>query len=906
MHEEGLMLFLNTLHIDHEAQGLGEEGLLRHEDAPEFHPAIGERMVDWLGRAAKGAVPASTGLREGGPLKSKEGGTDPTATHAGKRLRQQKVTEVYGGEWVARHKKAFLCWLYSSGVAFNAFRNEAWEAYQQVLLEQPGSLPRTVLPGHSEIASMHAVETHRAKLAEELEEVRQPFWVIGATILSDGRKSRDGRPIVNFLATGSRGVVMYRTINREGEPDDAVHVLRRWASSSTSSGSVGLSGFGDWGGAEGRARGRACSGDAETIECTSWWSQYGAGTPELQRWALRVMHMWSCAPPTKRNWAVHEGIHTKKRNQLAFEKVVQLVEITANVRLTEYRRVGCGYVLPWQRDEGMLDCQAGIELELVRTGTRKGMAQEEIAQEVVHITCDPIGASTPPPATAVFELRACIFRPYPRDDDFDDERLPEAANDPALPIPREIDETHADAKDVETRTYTTRRGGDFDEMEMMGENEDRWGLFGEVASTGDVLDERVGGSHARSSRAEVGITTPTATRPQSSIPPPPAPSSAPPPAPSSAPPPASSPPPPPAQSSAPFGATSSFEFSANSYSMSSAMYYSVSCATSCFKSCATSSSGYCITIARFASSAARYRGGDAGVDILLASARSSAQIYGDSSVEVTITFPEGFAGGGWTPCHSEGHGGGSRSGGGGDSSANGGGGGSSSGGGGTSSGDGEEEVRVGVDVVGEEVDGVDAEERLMQQFITEEVDPVVGGFTSGVARGLGMSPPTGCAGSEMGTHFDFDLSMGAPPSCSGAASTGGAPSIDEMAGETGSRTSTERTAAESPDAARDIIEREKALLMAFNDPRAPAFARALEERRRQETGRDGRQGGLVAGAARTDITEAVAAEAVDEVVEGGPQIVVEAGVGGPQTVDEAVEAGQGRDGGGGRLTTRNS
>ncbi|GBG81227.1 hypothetical protein CBR_g31899 [Chara braunii] len=81
---------------------------------------------------------------------------------------------------------------------------------------------------HNEIASMQAVETHRAELAEELEEVRQPFWVAGATILLDGRKSRDGRSIMNFLAAGSRGVVMYTTINREGEPDDFEHALRRW------------------------------------------------------------------------------------------------------------------------------------------------------------------------------------------------------------------------------------------------------------------------------------------------------------------------------------------------------------------------------------------------------------------------------------------------------------------------------------------------------------------------------------------------------------------------------------------------------------------------------------------------------------------------------------------------------
>ncbi|GBG70888.1 hypothetical protein CBR_g8188 [Chara braunii] len=167
----------DVIHIDHEARGLGEEGLLGHEDAPEFHPATWERMVDWMWRAAKGAVPVPSGLREDGPSKRKEGGADPAATHTEKRLRHS---------------------------------------------------PRAVLPNHSEIPSMHAVETHHAELAKELEEVRQPFWVTGATILFDGRKSQDGRPIANFLDARSRGAVMYMTINREGEPDDAVHVLQRW------------------------------------------------------------------------------------------------------------------------------------------------------------------------------------------------------------------------------------------------------------------------------------------------------------------------------------------------------------------------------------------------------------------------------------------------------------------------------------------------------------------------------------------------------------------------------------------------------------------------------------------------------------------------------------------------------
>ncbi|GBG61160.1 hypothetical protein CBR_g19235 [Chara braunii] len=781
-----------VINVDREARGPGEEGVLEREDVPKFYPGTGERLEDWQRRAGKGAATE-------GSSKRKEGGSDPAATPAGKRLPQQKMIDVYGGEWVARHKKAFLRWLYSSGVSFNAFHNQVWKAYQQVLLEQPGSSPRAVLSNHCEIASMRAVETHHAELAEELEEVRQPFWVTGATLLSDGRKSRDGRPIVNFLAAGSRGVVVYTAINREGEADDAVHVLRRWVTifhefsfggpqrinaicTDSASAYVGaaraltspsmlfalrritwlpcsvhvcnkllsdmgtscdafvdaitrarvlvvffkihhaalhffrtrspdkglilscetwfasvysmlekllalqdtlqdmmrgddarafasipwsadvcvmarwvrrqirwdpwwqrvativhimqpimellrrmdrggqymslmiewtqdlvrrvtvacaplgksfadriirrvqariqhmlepthcagfllnprgrhvryfsgqverydawlvgqakryiltqtrfeLEGaeyilacrqfedfhiqqgrFGDWGGPEGRARGRSCSGDSETIECASWWWQYGSRAPELQRCALRVMHMWSCASPAERNRAVHEGIHTKKCNQLAFEEIVQLVEITANVRLTEYRRAGCGYVLPWQRDEGMLDCQAGLELEPVRTGTRRGKTNEEIARQVALITRDPIAASAPPSVDAVFDRRACIFRPYPREDDTDEEPIPEAADDPTLRIPREIDETHEDPNSEETRAQTARRAADRAEREMLGGDEDFWGPFGEVASTGGP---------------EAQATTPTPTRRDSSMPPPPAPSPAP-------------------------------------------------------------------------------------------------------------------------------------------------------------------------------------------------------------------------------------------------------------------------------------------------------------------------------------------------------------------------------------------
>ncbi|GBG87064.1 hypothetical protein CBR_g44520 [Chara braunii] len=214
--------------------------------------------------------------------------------------------------------------------------------------------------------------------------------------------------------------------------------------------------YGTWGGGEGRARARSCSGDFETMECASWWSQYGGDAPDLQYCTLRVMHMWSCASPAERNRAVYEGIHTKKRNQLAFKKVVHLVEIIANVRLMEYRRANCGYVLPWQRDEGMLHAQAGLEVGPVRSGTRSGMTEEEIEEQVALMTRDPIGASAPPPVESVLSACAAIFRLYPRDDASEDERETEALDDPALPILCGINELHEEGDEDDERTHTAR------------------------------------------------------------------------------------------------------------------------------------------------------------------------------------------------------------------------------------------------------------------------------------------------------------------------------------------------------------------------------------------------------------------------------------------------------------------
>ncbi|GBG65998.1 hypothetical protein CBR_g54977 [Chara braunii] len=124
-------------------------------------------------------------------------------------------------------KKKWLRFVYSQHLAFNIFRSEPWLDVVRHFRELPG-LVKVLWPSENEIADIETVVCTTDDVADDLAEVRAPFYVTGATIMSDDRKSRDAKPIANFLAGGSRGVMLIQTMNREGERDQASDVLARW------------------------------------------------------------------------------------------------------------------------------------------------------------------------------------------------------------------------------------------------------------------------------------------------------------------------------------------------------------------------------------------------------------------------------------------------------------------------------------------------------------------------------------------------------------------------------------------------------------------------------------------------------------------------------------------------------
>ncbi|XP_044460509.1 uncharacterized protein LOC123192118 [Mangifera indica] len=64
-----------------------------------------------------------------------------------------------------------------------------------------------------------------------------------------------------------------------------------------------------------------------------WWRTYGYSTPNLQKFAIKILSQTSTSSGCERNWSVFERIHTKKRNRLEHQRVNDLVFIHYNLQL---------------------------------------------------------------------------------------------------------------------------------------------------------------------------------------------------------------------------------------------------------------------------------------------------------------------------------------------------------------------------------------------------------------------------------------------------------------------------------------------------------------------------------------------------------------------------------------------
>ncbi|XP_022635871.1 uncharacterized protein LOC106758329 [Vigna radiata var. radiata] len=64
-----------------------------------------------------------------------------------------------------------------------------------------------------------------------------------------------------------------------------------------------------------------------------WWDMFGDGTPELKRFAIRILSLTCSSSGCERNWSSFEMVHTKGRNLLHKKKMNDLVYVMYNSKL---------------------------------------------------------------------------------------------------------------------------------------------------------------------------------------------------------------------------------------------------------------------------------------------------------------------------------------------------------------------------------------------------------------------------------------------------------------------------------------------------------------------------------------------------------------------------------------------
>ncbi|GBG90316.1 hypothetical protein CBR_g50565 [Chara braunii] len=368
-------------------EGGAREGAVADEadEAVREPNLLGEEVV-MTSRGVGGAGPTTRAQRGEVDRARREkrtvgqAGVEVPDTGREKRARQTTIVEMYAREKLAEFHDAWLQWIYVKKLPFNAFRGPEFQRVWQAAERVPHSI-QFWFPS-LRVTAGAGIPSQRAKVATMVSEVRATFWHSGATILSDGRKSRSGKPLVNFLAGPSSppshvmdrrrsGRVLYRTVRDQMR---AFHSRR-----------------GDWGDRElSDAEAADCRGDSETERCVAWWFEHGRAHPELRTIAIRVMHLWTSASPAERNWAEHERVSTARRCKLGFAKLAQLVEIATNLKLASCARQGGGYVLPWVMGSGRggtvaeeEDEEGDVEPEVWGARPDGSVPEQEIQRQIV-------------------------------------------------------------------------------------------------------------------------------------------------------------------------------------------------------------------------------------------------------------------------------------------------------------------------------------------------------------------------------------------------------------------------------------------------------------------------------------------------------------------------------------------
>ncbi|GBG82058.1 hypothetical protein CBR_g34338 [Chara braunii] len=183
--------------------GVGEAGrddAVGGPDLPGEEVVMTSRGVGAAGNAARASRPELDRARRE-KRKVGEEDVDVRDTTREKRARQTTIEEMYDKEKLAEFSDEWLQWIYAKGLPFNAFRGSEFQRVRRVAERVPRTV-RFLFPSYRVTAGAR-IRSQRTKVAP--------------------------MPLVNFLAGGANGTLLYATVTRDGSVRDTADVVyRRW------------------------------------------------------------------------------------------------------------------------------------------------------------------------------------------------------------------------------------------------------------------------------------------------------------------------------------------------------------------------------------------------------------------------------------------------------------------------------------------------------------------------------------------------------------------------------------------------------------------------------------------------------------------------------------------------------
>ncbi|GBG81904.1 hypothetical protein CBR_g34087 [Chara braunii] len=393
-----------------------------------------------------------------------------------KRPRQMTIDEVYDGDAQQRARSTFLQWVYDAGIPFRAFWRSSWRRHRKAVAKLPRGV-RMVYPSFKEIGGSGVIEERNA-VASMLAHVRASFMAIGAIILTVGRKSRDLRPIINFLVAGKHGALLHATACRDASvPETGEIVLRRW-----------------------KAIFRSFPPSDVLAICTDSASNYMSAAKllakdadlELRRitWLPGATHVCNLmvsdigtrvdciASAILRGRALVRFIKMHNAalylfRSKTFTKLAQLVEIATNLKLLECSESSAGYVIPWGHLDALDEVRAGAtesgsagpvdeEPEPLVWGARPRASGTEEELTAIRHRLQQLGSRRPRLVSEVFAARAAVLLPY--EGDTPEEEVVDDAAGPMRDDAVDDDEDWTDPEEITCRADTS---GDHDNAEVV-------------------------------------------------------------------------------------------------------------------------------------------------------------------------------------------------------------------------------------------------------------------------------------------------------------------------------------------------------------------------------------------------------------------------------------------------------